>query len=344
MRVRLTLATMLLLAMAVAATTSAGDSPRQVLRRIPIDGEGGWDDLTVDGPTQRLFVTHSTRVVVVDLARDSVIGQVDSTMGVHGVAIAPDLGRGFASDGRDSTVTMFDLAHYSVLGRVAVPGRNPDAIVYDPVSQRVFAFCGGSANAAVIEGRSGRVVGVVPLGGRPEFAVVDGTGRLFVNLEDSSAVVTLDTRTLAVVARWTLAPGEGPSGLAMDQKHGRLFAGCANQKLVVLDARNGRVVSTLPIGTGVDGVRFDATRGLVYSSNGEGTLTVIHEDDADHYRGVETVTTERGARTCALDPQTGLVYTATADFGPPPAPTPDRPHPRPSIVPGTFRVLVVGSR
>ena len=330
------------LALALALLPAAGAPARQVSRRIPIPGEGGWDDLTVDGPSHRLFVTHSTRVDVVDLTRDSVIGHIDGTAGVHAVAIASELGRGFTSDGRDSSITVFDLSSLAVLQRVVIAGRNPDAITYDPSSQRVFAMCGGSANAVVLDARTARVVGTVPLGGRPEFAVVDRAGRLFVNLEDSSAVVALDTHTLAVSARWPLAPGEEPSGLAIDRVHHRLFAGCGNQKLVVVDARSGRVVSTLPIGAGVDGVAFDPKRGLVYSSNGEGTLTVIREDSPNRYHVQETIATERGARTCTLDPVTGWVYSVTADFGPPPAPTTERPHPRGSILPGTLRVLAVG--
>jgi DNA-binding beta-propeller fold protein YncE len=327
----------------VSGRVDGSDTPRRVLKRIPIGGEGGWDYLTADRDRHRLFVTHGTEVDVVDLARDSVTGRIPDTPGVHGVALAPETGHGFVSQGRDSTVTMFDLASLAVLKRTPVPARNPDAIVSDPASGRVFAFGGGTHNAVVLDARTDSVVGAVPLGGKPEFAVVDGAGRLFVNLEDSSAVVALDTRTLQILARWPLAPGTEPSGLAIDRAHHRLFAGCGNQKLVVMDTGNGHVVANAPIGEGVDAVVFDDARQFVAASCGDGTLHVLHEDSPDSYRALAPVVTERGARTCALDPATGIVYTATADFGPPPAPTADRPHPRPSILPGTFRLLAVGN-
>jgi DNA-binding beta-propeller fold protein YncE len=269
-----------------------------------------------------------------------VLGEIPETPGVHGVALARDLGRGFTSNGRDSSVTMFDLKTLAVLGKLKLDARNPDAIEYDPASKRVFAFNGGSASATAIDAEKGTVVGNVPLGGKPEFAAADGMGKVYVNLEDSSAVVAFDARTLKILHRWPLAPGEEPSGLAMDREHQRLFAGCSNQKLVVLDAGDGHVVTVLPIGKNVDGVAFDAKRQLVFSSNGEGTLTVIHEDGPDKYSVVETVPTQKGGRTLALDEETGSVYVPTAEFGPPPAPSADHPHPRPSVVPGTFVVLV----
>ena len=319
---------------------ASGDSSFKVSHRILLGGEGGWDALTVDSSTHRLFVTHGTRVQVVDTRTDKVLGEIPDTPGVHGVALAPDLGRGFTSNGRDSSVTMFDLNSLAVLGKLKLNARNPDAIEYDPVSKRVFAFNGGSASATAIEAGADTVIGSVPLGGKPEFAAADGKGMVYVNLEDSSAVVAFDARTLQIVHRWPLAPGEEPSGLAMDREHRRLFAGCSNEKLVVLDAGDGHVVSVLPIGKNVDGVAFDPKRQLVFSSNGEGTLTVIHEDGPDKYSVVETVPTQKGCRTLALDEATGSVYEPTADFGPPPAPTADHPHPRPSVVPGTFVVLV----
>jgi YVTN family beta-propeller protein len=234
---------------------------------------------------------------------------------------------------------MFDLKTLAIQSRNPLDAKNPDAIEYDPVSKRVFVFNGGSDNASVIDARGGTVVGSIPLDGKPEFAVADGKGRIYVNLEDSSAVLALDTRTLKVLHRWPLAPGEEPSGLAMDRQHRRLFSACSNGKLVVLDADDGHVVAVLPIGDRVDGAAFDSRRRLVFSSNGEGTLTVIHEDGPDRYRVVENAVTQAGARTLALDETTGHVYEPTAEFGPPPPPTAERPHPRGSIVPGTFVVL-----
>jgi len=322
-----------------AAGLGADPLPFKIAHRILLGGEGGWDALTMDAPTHRLFVTHSTRVQVVDVLADSVIGEVPDTPGVHGVALAPDLGRGFTSNGRDSTVTLFDLKTLAVLGRIKLAAKNPDAIEYDPASKRVFAFNGGSASATAIDAAAGSIVGNVPLDGKPEFAVADGKGTMFVNLEDSSAVLAFDTRTLRVLHRWPLAPGEEPSGLAMDRKHRRLFAGCSNRKLVVLDADNGRVVSVLPIGERVDGVAFDASLQLVFSSNGDGTLTVIHEDGPDRFTVIENAATQTGARTLALDESRGCVYLPTAQFGQPPPPTADRPHPRGTVVPGTFVVL-----
>ncbi len=310
----------------IAAIGLGAVTTLEVAHRILLGGEGGWDALTVDSATHRLFVTHGTRVQVVDVKTDKVLGEIPDTPGVHGVALADDLGRGFTSNGRDSSVTIFDLKSLAVLGRLKLPARNPDAIEYDAVTKRVFVFNGGS----------------VALGGKPEFAVADGVGRMYVNLEDSSAVLAFDARTLEVLHRWPLAPGEGPSGLAMDREHRRLFAGCSNQKLVVIDADGGRVVSVLPIGAKVDGVAFDTKRQLVFSSNGDGTLTVIHEDAPDRYSVLQNVATQTGARTLALDRETGRVYLPTAEFGPPSPPTADRPHPRPTVVPGTFVVLVAG--
>ena len=326
---------------AAAATAPPDTSHFTVVRRIPIGEEGGWDYVTADPAGHRLFVSHGTHVVVVDTRTDSVAGEIPNTPGVHGIALAPDAGRGFTSNGRDSSVTVFDLKTLATLSNVKVPASNPDAIAYDAASGRVFTFNGRSANATALDARTGAIVGSVALGGKPEFAATDGAGKLFVNLEDSSAVVELDTRNLKVLARWPIAPGEEPSGLALDRAHHRLFSGCGNQKLVVLDSQSGKVVTTLPIGQGVDAVAYDATRGLVFASNGDGTLTVIREESPDRYRVVENVLTERGARTMALDESTGTIYLPTADFGPPPEPTADRPHPRPSIVPGTFRLLVV---
>lgn len=334
-------AAFLLLGLANAPVGYGADVPPfKVAHRILLGGEGGWDALTMDPPTHRLFVTHGTRVQVVDVRTDSLLGEIPDTPGVHGVALAPEFGRGFTSNGRDSSVTVFDLRTLAVLDRLALPARNPDAIQYDSFSRRTFVFNGGSANVIAIDAAKGRIAGNVSLGGKPEFAAADGNGTMYVNLEDSSAVVAFDTRTLQVLHRWPLGPGEEPTGLAMDRQHRRLFSGCGNQKLVVLDADNGHVVSVLPIGERVDGVAFDAPLQLVFSSNGDGTLTVIHEDGPDRYTVLENVPTQAGARTLAIDDSSGCVYVPTAEFGPPPPPTPDHPHPRGSVIPGTFVVLV----
>ena len=307
------------LALFAVLAPAAGTSQQSyhVTRRIPVGMDGGWDYLTVDTAGHRLFVSHGTRVNVVDLLRDTLTGQIPYTPGVHGIALALELGRGFVSDGRDSTVTVFDLRTLDTLKRVAVGARNPDAILYEPTSRRVLTFNGGSANATLIDAAADTVVGHIDLGGKPEFAVADGRGR------------------------WPLAPCEEPSGLALDRAHRRLFSVCGNRTMVVSDADRRRVVASVPIGSGVDGVAFDAERGLAFSSNGEGTLTVVREDSPDRYSVVATVPTARGARTIALDPSTHRLSLPTAQCGPAPAPTADNPRPRPAIVSGSFTVLVV---
>jgi DNA-binding beta-propeller fold protein YncE len=327
---------------AAAAPLAAQAPPYHVTRQIVIGGEGGWDYLFADGAAHRLYVSHATRVEVVDLARDTAVAFILNTPGVHGIAIASDLGRGFTSNGRDSTVTIFDLNTLATIGTVNVGARNPDAIIYDPVTHRVFTMNGGSGNATALDGAAGAVSGLVALNGRPEFAVSDGRGRIYVNLEDSSAVVAFNARTLQVEGRWPLAPCQEPSGLAMDREHRRLFSVCGNGLMAVMDADNGRVITTLPIGRGVDASAFDPATGFAFASCGaDSVLTVVHEDDPDHFTVVGNVPTRRGARTMALDPTTHRVFLSTAEFGPPPAPTPERPRPRPSVLPGSFKVIVL---
>jgi DNA-binding beta-propeller fold protein YncE len=313
-----------------------------LLRTYKLGGDGFWDYLHLDAAARRLYVSHGSHVVVVNADDGSIVGDIPNTNGVHGIALAPELGRGFTTNGRDTTVTVFDMKSLKALAAVKVTGAGPDAIVYDPASGRVFSFNGRGGNATVLDAARDSVVGSIDLGGKPEFAVTGNDGRLFVNLEDKSEILVLDTRTLAILARWPLAPGEEPSGLAIDREHQRLFAVCGNEKMVVVDARTGRVVATLPIGRGTDGARFDPGTGLAFSSNGEGTLTVVHEIDPDHFEVVETVPTQRGARTLEVDPKTHAVYLATAMFGPAPAPTETNPRPRPAIVPGSFMILVFG--
>jgi DNA-binding beta-propeller fold protein YncE len=322
-----------------AAPAEAGGY--RVIKSYKLGGEGGWDILTIDPDAHRLYYGRGTRVQVLDVNSGKLVGEVPDTPGVHGVALAPDLGRGFTSNGRDSSVTIFDLKTLATLGKIRLDARNPDFILYEPVSKRVFAFNGGSGNATAIDAATGTVVGAVALGGKPEFAVEDGRGRVFVNLEDSSAVVEFEAKSLTLESRWPLAPGEEPSGLAMDRVHRRLFAGCGNQRMVVVDADSGRVVTTLPIGKGVDGTAFDPATRLVFSSNGEGTLSVIHEDSPEKFSVVGEVPTQRGARTMALDEKRHRIYLAAASFGEPPAPTEEHPHPRPPMVPGSFVILVL---
>lgn len=330
----------LALAPATFATASAADW--SVLRKIPLGGEGGWDYTTADAAARRLYVSRSTHVMVVSLDTDSLVGDIPDTPGVHGIALAPALGRGFTSNGRDSSVTVFDIKTLAVLQRVKLPARNPDAILFDPATARVFTFNGGSNNACAIDAKTGEVLATIALDGRPEFGATDGKGRVYVNLEDSSAVVAIDAKTLKPVARWPLAPGEGPSGLAIDAAHGRLFSTCHNNQVVVLDAKTGARVATVPIGSGVDAGFFDPGSQTAFASCGDGTLAVIHEDAPDRFTKLADVPTQRGARTMAFDAKTGRVWLPTAEFGPPPEPTPDNPRPRPRMVPGSFTLVVVG--
>lgn len=312
-----------------------------VTKHIVVGGEGGWDYLTYDAPRKRLFLSHATQVDVVDPDAGTVVGHIPDTPGVHGIALAPELGRGFISNGRDTSVTVFDLATLATVTKIKVTGRNPDAIMYDPFSKRVFTFNGGGQNMTAIDATRDSVVGTLDLGGKPEFAVSDGRGGAFVNIEDKGEIVSFDTRTLLIRARWPMAGCEEPSALAYDRAHERLFSGCGNQRLMVVDATSGRVVTSAPIGDGVDAGAFDPATGLAFASTGDGNVTVLHEETPDSLRVVATVPTQRGARTMALDPGSHRVFVVTAAFGPPPAPTPERPRPRPSIVPGSFVVLVL---
>src|SRR5262245_1905311 len=324
-----------------AAAPHRHEPPYHLIRRVVLGGAGKWDYLTMDPAGHRVFIAHGTEVLVVSADSGSVIGKIPDTPGVHGVALAQGLGRGFTSNGADSTVTVFDLASLKILNRLTVTGRKPDAIVYDSVSGRVFTFNGGSANATAIEAATGKIVGTVALGGSPEFAVADGRGRIYVNLEDRSAITSFDTRTLATGATWPLAPGESPSGLAMDRVHRRLFSGCANRLLAVVDANDGRVLGTVPIGARVDANVFDPKTQRVFSSNGDGTLTVV-DASGSTARVIGTVQTEPGARTMAFDPETQHLFLVTAQFGPTPAATPENPRAKPPTIPGTFALLIFG--
>jgi YVTN family beta-propeller protein len=320
---------------------AAAPAGYRLIQKITLGGEGGWDYLTLDPQSHRLYISRSTHVIVMDADSGKVVGDIPNTSGVHGIALVPELNKGFTSNGRDNTVTVFDLKTLTVSKRIPV-GKNPDAIIYDSVSQLVFTGNGISLDATAIDPKSETVKGTIPLAGRPEFAVSDEKGHVFVNLEDKSMIAEIDSRKLTVEARWPLAPGEEPTGLAIDRQHRRLFAGCANKLMAVVNIDNGRVITTLPIGSGVDATAFDPATQLAFSSNGEGTLTVIHEDSPDKFTVLETVATQKGARTMTLDPKTHKIFLVSADFGPPPAPTPERPRPRPSILPGTFVVLVMG--
>ena len=325
----------------LAAAQQAQPGGYHLLKKIVIGGEGGWDYMTLDVQTRLLYVSHGSAFEIVNVDTGAKLDPIAKLQGVHGCALAPDRNRGYISNGRGNSVTVFDLKTRQVLEEIAVTGKNPDSIMYDPFSGRVFTFNGGTANATAIDAATNKVVGTVDIGGKPEFAVTDGKGIVFVNNEDKSEVVSFDAKTLEVKKRWSIAPGEGPSGLAIDLKHKRLFSVC-DKIMVVSDFENGKVVTTIPIGGGPDAVRYDPETGLVFSSNGEGTLTVVRQESADKYSVLETVKTAPRGRTMELDPKTHNVFVVTAEYGPAPAPTKEQPKSRPTPVPGSFQVLVFG--
>jgi len=326
---------------AVAAAGFVSSGPGyHIAKKTVLGGEGGWDYLYCDSAARRIYLSRSTHVMVVDADSYAIVGDIPNTPGVHGIAIVSDLNKGFISNGRDNSVTIFDLKTLKETGRVAV-GKNPDAIMYDPTSKRIFTFNGGSQDTTAIDASMGKVAGTVALGGKPEFAVSDEKGHVYVNIEDKSEVAQLDANKLAVDARWSLAPGEEPSGLAIDRKNHRLFSVCSNKLMVVVNSDNGKVVTTLPTGSGTDAAAFDPDTGFAFSSNGEGTLTVVHEDSPDKFTVAESVPTQRGARTMTLDQKTHRLFSVSAEYGPTPAPTTERPRPRAPMIPGTFTLLVL---
>jgi YVTN family beta-propeller protein len=278
--------------------------------------------------------------MVLDADTNAVVGDIPNTNGVHGIAIVPEVDKGFTSNGRDNAVTIFDLKTLKPIANLPV-GRNPDAIIYDPFSKRVFAFNGASHDATAIDVKTNSVVGTIALGGKPEFAVSDEKGNLYVNIEDKNEIVRFDPVKLTVENRWSIAPGEEPSGLAIDRKHRRLFSVCGNKLMAVVNADNGKVITTLPIGDGTDAAAFDPETGFAFSSNGEGTLTVVHEDSPDKFTVVENVPTQVRARTMALDAKTHQVFLVSAEFGKAPAATAQQPRPRAPMVPGTFTLIVL---
>ncbi len=324
-----------------AAEPAPGPSGYHLLKKIKVGGEGFWDYLTFDSPTRRLFISRGTKVVVLNVDTEKVVGEIPNTAGVHGIALAHDLGRGFTSNGQAGTVTIFDLKTLAVIGE-AKAEMNPDAIIYDPASKRVFAMNGRSGSATAIDGATGKVAGTIPIGGKLEFAAADGKGHVFVNVENKSEEVELDSKKLTVLAHWPLAPCAEPSGLAIDAKHHRLFAGCGNKMMAVIDTNSGNVIATPPIAVGVDADGFDPGTSYAFASCFSGVLTVVREDSPDKFTVVEDVPTQMGARTMALDKKTHEVFLVTAEFGPPPAATADHPHPRPTMVPDSFVVLVFG--
>jgi YVTN family beta-propeller protein len=308
--------------------------------RIPLGGEGGWDYLFADSANGQLYVSHGTQVEVVDLASEKPVAKITGMKRIHGIAVANDLNRGYISDGGDDVVLIFDLKSNAVLQKVPA-GKNPDGILYDPYSRRVFAFNGRSNDVTAIDAASGKVAGTIALDGKPEFPVSDGKGNVYANIEDKSEIVQLDPQTLKVKKTWPLSPCEEPSGLAIDLEARRLFSVCSNNKMAVVNADSGQVIATVAIGDGPDAAAYDPGSKLVFSSNGSGTLTVVGQSSPDKYSVLENVPTERSARTMTLDTKTHKIYLSAAQLGATPEATADNPHPRPKIVPDSFHILVV---
>jgi DNA-binding beta-propeller fold protein YncE len=318
-----TLAMVTLFAASITISAVAADG-YQITKKIPIPGQGSWDYLAVDESARRVYVSHGTQVEVLDADSGAIVGKIPDTPGVHGIAIAVDKGRGFISAGQAASVTIFDLKTLNTIGHVPT-GQKPDAIIYDSATSRVFAFNGGSNSATVIEAGDGKVAGTIDLGGGPEFAVADGKGYVYDNLEDESLVLKINSKTLKVEQRWPTAPCASPSSLAMDRENRRLFIGCRSKVMAVMNADSGQVITTLPIGDHVDATAFDVDSRLIFNSNGEGTITVIRQDSPDKYSMVETVKTLPRAKTMALDPKTHQLFLSTAESG-------------------QFEVLVVGTK
>src|SRR5579863_4202762 len=322
-----------------AAPASSPAPGYRLVKKIALGGEGGWDYFSVDPTTHRIFIPRQTHMLVLDPG-GKVVSDMPNMQGNHAVDFAPELKRGFTSNGAAHSVTIFDMGTLKIIKEVAIPDRNPDAILYDPASKRVFAINGGTGHdATAIDARTGEVLGSIPLGGKLETAQADGAGRVYVNNEDKNEIAQIDSKTLKVLNNWPIAGCNEPAGLAIDTAHKRLFAGCHNQLIAVVDYTSGKVVATIPIGTGVDANRYDPGTGLVFASCGGGTITVAHEDTPDKYTVVQTIMTQRGARTMALDTKNHNIYTLTAELGPPGPTTPEIPRPRPTIVPNTFTFL-----
>jgi YVTN family beta-propeller protein len=322
---------------ATDAAPAAG--PFRVLRTIELGGEGGWDCIEIDAAAHRVYVPHATRVVVVDTETGKAVGEVADTAGVHDVALAPALGKGFTSNGKTDDVTVFDLATLKAVATVKA-GKNPDAIIFEPVTKRVFCFNGKGNDATVIGAEDLKVAGTVAVGGKPELAVVDGQGNVWVNVEDTSEVLRIDAKSMTVAQRIPLAPGEEPTGLAIDPAAGLLFAACGNQKMAVVDTKAGKVVATPAIGSSPDGAGFDPVGHFAFASNGEGTLTVVRTDGAKPFEVVQTLPTTKGARTMVVDPKAQRIYLPAADYE---AAAEGGKGKRPKMKPGSFKLVVVGT-
>jgi YVTN family beta-propeller protein len=332
-------------ALLCAGIAGAPDAPPSagyaVVNKIPLAGDGGWDYCTVDAAAGRLFVSHESQVQVVDAATLQQAGAVPGTGGVHGIALVHEANKAYISCGDDTAVAVVDLPTLTSVGKIHVTGLDPDAVIYDPFSRCVMTCNGKSDNATLIDTRNDSVVATIPLGGKPEYAASNGSGFVYVNLEDKNAVAEINMKTMKVEHRWNVAPGKTPSTMAIDRESHRLFVGCRSKLAVVMDAANGKVIASLPIGDHVDAAVYDSALQRAFFSNGDGTITVIGRSGNDGYAVVGTIATQRGAKTMALNPETHHLYLPTAEYGKAPAPTPDHPRPKAAVVSGSFMVLEV---
>ena len=327
----------------MAAAVCRADGPYHLIKEIPVGGEGGWDYLSVDSAAQRLYVSHGNNVVVIDLDKDRVAGEITNTPGVHGIAIAPELGLGVTSNGRENKAGIVDLKTLQTLSKVDTD-QGPDGMLYEPGQKEAYLFCGRGQSATVVDVKAGKVVATIPLGGRPEFAAADPKiGRVYNNIEDNGKVAVIDTKSHQVITNWPIAPGEGASGMAIDLKNHRLFLGCGGSKtMMMMDSANGKVMASVPIGDGVDANAFDPGTQLAFASCRDGTTTIAQEDSPDKLTVVQTLATQRGSRTMALDPATHKIYLAAAEFETSTNQAAATPRQRPRMIPGTFKILVYG--
>jgi YVTN family beta-propeller protein len=331
---------LVLISGSIALKAQSGSSLYRIANKFHVEGDGGWDYLNADESTGRIFISHGTVVNVIDEKDGKLIGTIPDTKGVHGIAIATDLNKAFISNGRDSSVTIIDLTTLAFITKVTVTGQNPDAIIYDPFSHNIFAYNGRTANATVIDGSANKVVATIRLDGKPENSVSDGKGKVYVNIEDKSEISLINSKTNQVEQTWSIAPGEEASGLALDNETHRLFAVCSNKLMIVMDALSGKVITSLPIGSGSDGAAFDPSLKRAYSSNGEGTLTVVQEISPNEFKVLENVPTQQGARTITVDKKTHHIFMSTAEYEAA-APSAGNTNRRPAVKPGTFTILDV---
>jgi YVTN family beta-propeller protein len=328
-----------LLLAATACSTAKESTNYHLSQTIPLAGVGGWDYAKVDFKLRRVYITHTTKVDVLDADSGKQVGVIDGLHGVHGIAWAHDLGHGFITNGKSNSVTVFNIDTLKIIDQITV-GKKPDALVYNESTQRVVVFNGDDNNATVIDAKTNKTIGVIALGAGPEFAVSGDKEHVFVNLEDTNEVLKLDVAKLQVLERWKVTPGESPASLGMDKKNHRLFIGCRNKLLVVINADNGQVITSLPIGDHVDATMFDREEHHIISSSGDGVLTIITQDDADHYHVAQTVVTQKGSKNFALDKKTHKLFVPAAEFAPKSKVTKENPKAHPAVTDGSFKVLV----